>query len=227
MDAISYSYADKQAKRIKNFNENPDSTSGILTQPSVIQAGETVSIPAGRTAILANTQIDGTLTVDGDVFIPSGATLVDLDAQLALKASTTYVDSVTSGFPAFSAYNSSQSFTGGVWTKLACNTEQYDTTSAYDNVTNFRFTPQKAGKYRVSIYMQSVSGNTGGGIIVYKNGSVHTKLQAVNGTTIGDTFSGSCTVEFNGTTDYIEAYGLWNTNNTAAAKFQAEYIVGV
>lgn len=86
MDAISYSYADKQAKRIKKFNENPDSTSGILTQPSVIQTGETVSIPAGRTAIMANTVIDGTINLDGTMFIPSGASTDDIDAQLALKA---------------------------------------------------------------------------------------------------------------------------------------------
>ena len=89
MDAISYSYADKQAKRIKKFNENPDSTSGILTQPSVIQTGETVNIPAGRTAIMANTVIDGTITLDGTMFIPSGATTDDIDAQLALKAPLT------------------------------------------------------------------------------------------------------------------------------------------
>lgn len=75
MDAISYSYADKQAKRIKKFNENPDSTSGILTQPSVIQTGETVSIPAGRTAVMANTVIDGTVTLDGTMFIPTGSSV--------------------------------------------------------------------------------------------------------------------------------------------------------
>lgn len=75
MDAISYGHAAKQAQRIKKFIENPDSISGVLTQPSVIQTGETVTVPTGRTAILANTQIDGTLNVEGDVFIPSGATL--------------------------------------------------------------------------------------------------------------------------------------------------------
>lgn len=75
MDAISYSYADKQAKRIKKFNENPDSASGILTQPSVIQAGEIVSIPAGRTAVMANTVINGTVTLDGTMFIPTGSSV--------------------------------------------------------------------------------------------------------------------------------------------------------
>lgn len=85
MDAVSYAHSAKQAQRIKKFIENPDSISGVLTQPSVIQAGETVTVPTGRTAILANTQIDGTLTVDGTVFIPSGATTTDIDTKLSTK----------------------------------------------------------------------------------------------------------------------------------------------
>ena len=85
MDGISYAHSAKQAQRIEKFIENPDSNSGILTQPSVIQAGETVTVPAGRTAILANTQIDGTLTVNGTVFIPSGATTTDIDTKLSTK----------------------------------------------------------------------------------------------------------------------------------------------
>ena len=92
MDAISYSLADKQAKRIKKVISEPDSTSGVVTVPKVIPAGETITIPAGRTAVLPNVQIDGTLTVDGDVFVPSGATIGDLENQIGLKADTTYVD---------------------------------------------------------------------------------------------------------------------------------------
>ena len=77
MDGVSYSLASKQAQRIEKFIENPDSNSGVLTQPSVIQAGETVTVPAGRTAILANTRIDGNLVIEagGEVFVPAGATL--------------------------------------------------------------------------------------------------------------------------------------------------------
>ena len=76
MDAISYSYADKQAKRIKKFINNPDSNSGIITVPKVIESGESVTVPAGRVAVLPNVQVDGTLNVEagGEVFIPSGAT---------------------------------------------------------------------------------------------------------------------------------------------------------
>lgn len=88
MDAISYSYADKQAKRIKKFINEPDLASGIVTTPKVIAAGETVTIPTGRMAVLPNLQIDGTLTLESgaDVFIPSGATFGDLESQIALKA---------------------------------------------------------------------------------------------------------------------------------------------
>ena len=57
-----------------------------MTVPKVIASGETITIPAGRVAILPNVQIGGVLNVEGEVFIPSGATLGDLDAQLALKA---------------------------------------------------------------------------------------------------------------------------------------------
>ena len=91
MDIISFNEAATANSRIEKINANPDSTSGIVTQPSVIQSGETVSIPTGRTAIMANTQIDGTITLDGTMFIPSGATTTDIDTKLSTK-----VDKVTS-----------------------------------------------------------------------------------------------------------------------------------
>ena len=75
MDAISYSHSAKQEKRIKNVIADPDSTSGVLTVPKTIASGENITIPSGRVAVLPNVQIDGTLNVQGDVFIPSGATL--------------------------------------------------------------------------------------------------------------------------------------------------------
>lgn len=92
MDVISFSEAATANSRIEIINANPDSSSGIVTVPKTIASGETVTIPAGRVAILPNVQVDGVLNVDGEVFIPSGATLGDLDAQLALKADTSYVN---------------------------------------------------------------------------------------------------------------------------------------
>lgn len=96
MDIISFNEASTANGRIEKINANPDSTSGIVTQPSVIASGETVTIPAGRTAILANTQVDGVLNIDGEVFIPSGATAGDLEEQIARKVGLTDVHNAIS-----------------------------------------------------------------------------------------------------------------------------------
>ena len=98
MDAISYSYADKQAKRIKKFINNPDSNSGIVTVPKVIEAGDSVTVPAGRVAVLPNVQVDGTLNVEGDgeIFIPAGATLskvVELEGNQTIPGVKTFSSS--------------------------------------------------------------------------------------------------------------------------------------
>ena len=88
MDAVVYAHSAKQAKRIKRFIENPDSNSGVLTQPKVIEAGETVTIKSGRQAILADTVVNGDLVIEagGGVFVPAGAGFIDLEGQIALKA---------------------------------------------------------------------------------------------------------------------------------------------
>ena len=83
MEAISYSYADKAQKRIKKIINDPDSTSGVVTVPSTIASGETITIPAGRTAILPNVQIDGTLNVEGTVFIPTGSKMSQVVEKVA------------------------------------------------------------------------------------------------------------------------------------------------
>lgn len=87
MDAVSYSHADKQKQRIEKIIANPDSTSGIVTVPKTIASGETVTVPAGRVAVLPNVQVDGTLNIEGEVFVPSGATFGDLETQLSTKQS--------------------------------------------------------------------------------------------------------------------------------------------
>ena len=105
MDIVSYSVAAKQKQRIEQVIANPDSTSGVVTTPSVIAVGETINIPAGRTAVLPNTTVNGTLVVDGEVFIPSGSSIstTEVDATVvkqngnvvATLASPTFTGTVT------------------------------------------------------------------------------------------------------------------------------------
>ena len=126
--------------------------------------------------------------------------------------------------PAFSAYlsGSAQSVTGGVWTKLACNTEEFDTNSNYDNATNYRFTPTVAGYYQVSMGFNIGGGYAGlvtGGI--YKNGTLNKQTGYQNSTWYQ--FSGSALVYCNGSTDYIEAYGFINTSTTFGTGISSTY----
>ena len=81
MDAVSYANSAKQAKRIKKFIAEPDSTSGLVSLPKVIEAGESITIPDGRVVVHPNLEIDGTLTIesDGELFVPFGGTLVSSD----------------------------------------------------------------------------------------------------------------------------------------------------
>ena len=91
MDAVSYAHSAKQAQRIEKFIENPDSNSGVLTQPKVIEAGETITIKSGRQAILADTVVNGDLVIEAgaDVFIPAGAGFSDLDQRIDTLDNTT------------------------------------------------------------------------------------------------------------------------------------------
>ena len=102
MDAVSYAHSAKQAKRIKKFIENPDSNSGVLTQPKVIEAGETVTIKSGRQAILADTVVDGDLVIEAgaDVFVPAGAGFDDLDQRID-RLETLQIGAILNGYTIF------------------------------------------------------------------------------------------------------------------------------
>jgi hypothetical protein len=124
------------------------------------------------------------------------------------------VTMVSGNQPAFSAYlaGSNQSITSGVTTKVTINTEEFDTASAYDNTTNYRFTPQVAGYYQVNGQMRSAgSAITYANIFIYKNGSSWKEGTAFGFT---QTAQSNCSVStlmyLNGTTDYIELYAVVN-----------------
>ncbi|CAB4121100.1 hypothetical protein UFOVP7_38 [uncultured Caudovirales phage] len=114
------------------------------------------------------------------------------------------------GGPAFSAYlSSNQSVSSGVFTKVACNTEEFDTNSNYDNATNYRFTPTVAGYYQVngSVNFTGTGTRTDYLASIYKNG---TEFKRGNYTNISNANNDNATVSaliyFNGSTDYVELY---------------------
>ena len=106
MDAVSFSKAAQQAARIGKIINEPDATSGLVTLPSTIAVGETITIPAGRTVVHPKLQVDGTLVIDGTLFIPSGGTYTadEVDVTVVkqngeLVATETFVSTAISSIP--------------------------------------------------------------------------------------------------------------------------------
>ena len=88
MDIISYNESATANGRIEKFNTNPDSNSGVLTQPKVIEAGETVTIKSGRQAVLADMVLDGDLVIEaGADVLMLASTITTLD-YIVLKSAT-------------------------------------------------------------------------------------------------------------------------------------------
>ena len=115
---------------------------------------------------------------------------------------------VSGNMPAFSVYRttSEQSITSGVYTKIQFNAEEFDTANCFDSTTNYRFTPNVAGYYLITGAMTSNGATITQAVIsIYKNGTEYKRLQySPNNAQI----SGSALVYLNGTTDYIEFYGI-------------------
>jgi len=111
--------------------------------------------------------------------------------------------------PAFSAYpTANQNITVSTFTKVQLNAELFDTASAFDITTNYRFTPQVAGYYQFSgnLYFSSTVSITTGHIVIYKNGSI--AHFGSNNTATNSTMMSSIAslVYLNGSTDYVELY---------------------
>jgi len=128
--------------------------------------------------------------------------------------------------PAFSAYGTaSQSIANGVWTKIAYNTELFDTNSNYDNATNYRFTPTVAGYYQINAVLSTTANATGLAFIaIYKNGSAYCYGNTVPNSN-GGYITANSLINCNGSTDYIEIYVYQNSGvslnfGSSASQFQ-------
>lgn len=125
-------------------------------------------------------------------------------------------DSITSGAiastPAFEARRSgTQTITNDTNTKIACDVETFDTAGDYDNATNYRFTPQTAGKY--FIYGQAVMNAPVQqlkrfSLFIRKNGSdvKYISNYFTNNEAYINNIYLSTIIDFNGSSDYVE---LW------------------
>ena len=144
---------------------------------------------------------------------------------------TTATAGVPIGGPAFSAYQSTlQSTSSGTWTKVAFQTEEFDTNLNFDSTANYRFTPTVAGYYQVNGAVQFAAPLASVEVVsIYKNGTSYKR--GMLGKASFYSFSVSALVYLNGSTDYVELYALQNSGvavNTNVASdttyFQASMV---
>jgi hypothetical protein len=119
--------------------------------------------------------------------------------------------------PAFSVHKNGSNQTGvtdNTETKVTWATEVFDTASCFDIATNERFTPNVAGYYLISgtIY---ITGTNPANIvsIIYKNGAAAYYGSAYSSDNGNGTSTVTAVISMNGSTDYVELYGLANVGS--------------
>ena len=156
-----------------------------------------------------------TLGTSGDtITIPSG---VDLSSSVS---------------PMVSAYlSSSQTISSNTSTKIQYNTEFYDTDSAYDNSTNYRFTVPsgKAGKYvfHYAMSTDSITSSTVGALFLYKNGSAvdESFARSYPNQSTGAYPHKSCVLSLSAG-DYVELYGQHTKGSNADIQSEYTFLAG-
>jgi hypothetical protein len=161
-----------------------------------------------------------TLGDSGDTFnIPSGATIANAGTATGFgESNTPYFEVKLSG---------NVDITDATKTKIAFNTERFDSANDFDSSSNYRHTPQTAGKYIYTLVVYGLSSNAGNsnlrGIAGYisKNGSdVQINEFDYNA---NDIRQAQCvttaTIDMNGSSDYVEFYGEINTVDGVQGRF--------
>ena len=160
-----------------------------ISSAQVVTLANALAVTSGGTGVTTST---GT----GAVVLGTAPTITGANITVAATAA-----------PAFSAYrNASQSVSNSTYTKVAIDTEEFDTNNNFDSTTNYRFTPTVAGYYQINAGITYSGSVTYAEIRIYKNGSIYkgnySQLSA------GNYAQNTCSIVYcDGSTDYIELYG--------------------
>ena len=120
--------------------------------------------------------------------------------------------------PAFRAYSgNAQTISDNTPTRVAMNNEDFDTDGCYDHTTNYRFTPNVAGKYFVFAQV-NCNADSGENIefavaFIEKNGSeiVRNNVDPNNSAKSNQTYNYLATiVDMNGSSDYLDVFAQIN-----------------
>jgi hypothetical protein len=175
---------------------------GQTVNPSANSVGSsqiTADVITGQTELAS-----GVASTD-ELLISDAGTLKRVDVSLVGGNNT----------PAFAVTRTSNqsASSANALTKYQGNVEIFDTDSAYDHSTNYRFTPQVAGKYLIyaKFYLDSTDHSAAKQVVssIYKNGSLYSSYQLDFRNNYGgydNSVMNQAVIDMNGSSDYIESY---------------------
>jgi len=223
---------------VENVRQDPNSAyslSGTTLTFSAAPSSGTNNIYVIHQAKAVGTITAGAGTVNADSFdntVISGHTALtsepaDTDEFLVSDAGTikrvdySYIKAANT--PAFLAKNSANlNMSDDTITKVNFDTEDFDSDGNYDHSSNYRFTPQTAGKYMIyaQAFLTTTAANAfnSGQLWIYKNGSqlVETNSNQGNNFPEAETLNVSSIVTFNGSSDYVEIYARLNSEGSVS-----------
>ena len=206
----------------------------VIQDPSTLTLNSTTQIGLGDTLVSSDvvlitylgkavaTQSPAENSVTNSMLAGSIANSKLANSSITLNGSAVSLGGSASlvNTPAFEAYvSSNQNIGDSTLTKIQFNTEKFDTANAYDNSTNYRFTPQTSGKYFV--YASAIAFSSNGGyddvqyvsLELYKSGSrVSQAIYDLGSRQRQMTPVISTIVDMNGSTDYLEVHAEINAH---------------
>jgi hypothetical protein len=175
-------------------------------------------------------------TVSGTTNLTIGSTNTSSITLGASGDTITVPNGALSGqnYPAFEAsLSSAQNISDAIATKVQLDTEVFDTDNCYDNTTNYRFTPNVAGKYFVYAYARC-QGSVSNRLLniisyIYKNGSTYRVTRHnFNSSALENIFTvyNYTTIELNGSSDYVEFFLYGDTTSGFPIIHQSNTLFG-
>jgi hypothetical protein len=165
---------------------------------------------------LINTTTTGVL---GSTFFADGT------GDLTIQQNGVTIDKVTST-PTFAAIiNAAQTVSNATLTKLNFDTKIFDTANCY-STTNYRFTPNVAGYYLISLFFgfAGAGGTKTGVCMPYLNHSGNNiQLGRFQFSSDYPSGTGSIILYFNGTTDFVEPYISQSTGGNGLIQESSQF----